>query len=87
MKVPLKGGGFRPNYSVNNQKAICTSSRINGPCEGLIYRWRRDRYPAPALSSFFVLLANQKAKPSLFESGTAIYINVGERLGLDVTEP
>jgi len=72
---------------VNNQKVICTSSRVNGPCEGLIYTLRRDQDPAPALSSFFVWLANQKARPSLFESSTAIYINVGERLGLDVSEP
>ena len=72
---------------VNNQKVICTSSRVNGPCEGLIYTLRRDQDPAPALSSFFVWLANQKARPSLFESSTAIYINVGERLGLDISEP
>ena len=72
---------------VNNQKAICTTSRVNGPCEGLIYTLRRDQDPAPALSSFFVWLANQKARPSLFESSTAVYINVGERLGLDITEP
>ena len=71
---------------VNNQKAICTSSRVNGPCEGLIYTLRRDQDPAPALSSFFVWLANQKARPSLFESNTAVYINVGERLGLDIAE-
>ena len=72
---------------VNNQKVICTSSRVNGPCEGLIYTLRHDQDPAPALSSFFVWLANQKARPSLFESSTAIYINVGERLGLDISEP
>ena len=72
---------------VNNQKAICTSSRVNGPCEGLIYTLRRDQDPAPALSSFFVWLANQKARPSLFESNTVLYINVGERLGLDIAEP
>jgi len=72
---------------VNNQKVICTSSRVNGPCEGLIYTLRRDQDPAPALSSFFVWLGNQKARPSLFESSTAIYINVGERLGLDISEP
>lgn len=72
---------------VNNQKAICTSSRVNGPCEGLIYTLRRDQDPAPALSSFFVWLGNQKARPSLFESSSAVYINVGERLGLDVSEP
>ena len=72
---------------VNNQKVICTSSRVNGPCEGLIYTLRRDQDPAPALSSFFVWLANQKARPSLFESSTAIYINVGERLGLEISEP
>ena len=72
---------------VNNQKVICTSSRVNGPCEGLIYTLRRDQDPAPALSSFFVWLANQKARPSLFESSTAIYINVRERLGLEISEP
>ena len=72
---------------VNNQKVICTSSRVNGPCEGLIYTLRRDQDPAPALSSFFVWLGNQKARPSLLESSTAIYINVGERLGLDISEP
>lgn len=72
---------------VNNQKAICTTSRVNGPCEGLIYTLRRDQDPAPALSSFFVWLANQKARPSLFESNTVLYINVGERLGLDIAEP
>ncbi|MBD1830888.1 trypsin-like peptidase domain-containing protein [Microcoleus vaginatus GB1-A2] len=72
---------------VNNQKAICTSSRVNGPCEGLIYTLRRDQDPAPALSSFFVWLTNQKARPSLFESSTVIYINVGERLGLEISEP
>lgn len=72
---------------VNNQKVICTSSRVNGPCEGVIYTLRRDQDPAPALSSFFVWLANQKARPSLFESSTAIYINVGERLGLEISEP
>ncbi len=71
---------------VNNQKAICTTSRVNGPCEGLIYTLRRDQDPAPALSSFFVWLANQKARPSLFESNTVLYINVGERLGLDIAE-
>jgi len=71
---------------VNNQKAICTSSRINGPCEGLIYTLRRDQDPAPALSSFFVWLANQKARPSLFESGAPIYINVGERLDVIIDE-
>ncbi len=72
---------------VNNQKAICTSSRINGPCEGLIYTLRRDQDPAPALSTFFVWLANQKARPSLFESGAPIYINLGERLDVDMAEP
>ncbi|MEG3862004.1 COP23 domain-containing protein [Microcoleus sp. herbarium12] len=72
---------------VNNQKAICTSSRINGPCEGLIYTLRRDQDPAPALSTFFVWLANQKARPSLFESGAPIYINLGERLDVDIAEP
>lgn len=65
---------------VNNQKAICTSSRVNGPCEGLIYTLRRDQDPIPALSSFFVWLANQKAQPSIFESGTIPYIDVKERL-------
>ncbi|TAF58658.1 MAG: peptidase S1 [Oscillatoriales cyanobacterium] len=72
---------------VNNQKAICTTSRINGPCEGLIYTLRRDQDPAPALSTFFVWLANQKARPSLFESGAPIYINLGERLDVDIAEP
>lgn len=72
---------------VNNQRAICTTSRINGPCEGLIYTLRPDRDPAPALSSFFVWLANHKARPSLFESNSAIYINVGERLGWELTDP
>ena len=72
---------------VNNQKAICTSSRVNGPCEGLIYTLRRDQDPIPALSNFFVWLASEKATPSLFESGKGIYINVGERLNLDVGEP
>ncbi|WP_293129174.1 COP23 domain-containing protein [Microcoleus sp. bin38.metabat.b11b12b14.051] len=71
---------------INNQKAICTSSRINGPCEGLIYTLRRDQDPAPALSTFFVWLANQKARPSIFESGAPIYINVGERVDVDVAE-
>jgi serine protease Do len=65
---------------VNNQKAICTTSRVNGPCEGLIYTLRRDQDPIPALSSFFVWLANQKALPSLSESGTIPYIDVRERL-------
>ncbi|MEG4114001.1 MULTISPECIES: COP23 domain-containing protein [unclassified Microcoleus] len=65
---------------VNNQKAICTTSRVNGPCEGLIYTLRRDQDPTPALSSFFVWLGNQKAVPSLSESGTALYIDVRERL-------
>jgi serine protease Do len=65
---------------VNNQKAICTTSRINGACEGLIYTLRRDQDPIPALNTFFVWLANQKAKPSLYESGTIPYINVQERL-------
>ncbi|MGB8686181.1 MAG: COP23 domain-containing protein [Microcoleus sp.] len=65
---------------VNNQKVICTTSRVNGPCEGLIYTLRRDRDPIPALSSFFVWLANQKALPSLSESGTIPYIDVRERL-------
>ncbi|MGL5063684.1 MAG: COP23 domain-containing protein [Microcoleus sp.] len=68
---------------VNNQKAICTTSRFNGPCEGLIYTLRRDQDPTPALSSFFVWLADRKARPSLFESNTAIYINIAERLGVD----
>lgn len=72
---------------VNNQRAICTSSRLNGPCEGLIYTLRRDQDPAPALNSFFVWLANQKARPSLFESNSATYINIGERLGLELNEP
>jgi serine protease Do len=65
---------------VNNQKAICTTSRVNGPCEGLIYTLRRDQDPVPALSSFFVWLANQKAKPSLYESGTIPYLDVRERV-------
>ena len=65
---------------VNNQKAICTTSRVNGPCEGLIYTLRRDQDPVPALSSFFVWLANQKAKPSLYESGTVPYFDVRERV-------
>jgi serine protease Do len=65
---------------VNNQKAICTTSRVNGPCEGLIYTLRRDQDPTPALSSFFVWLGNQKAVPSLSESGTVLYIDVRERL-------
>ena len=65
---------------VNNQRAICTTSRVNGPCEGLIYTLRRDQDPAPALSSFFVWLANQKARPSLFESNTIPYIDVRERV-------
>jgi len=65
---------------VNNQKAICTTSRVNGPCEGLIYTLRRDQDPIPALSSFFVWLANQKVLPSLSESGTIPYIDVRERL-------
>ena len=72
---------------VNNQKAICTSSRVNGPCEGLIYTLRRDQDPAPALSSFFVWLANQKARPSLFESSTIPYIDVRERVELTISEP
>ncbi len=72
---------------VNNQKAICTSSRVNGPCEGLIYTLRRDQDPAPALSSFFVWLANQKARPSLFESSTIPYIDVRERVELTIGEP
>ena len=72
---------------VNNQKAICTSSRVNGPCEGLIYTLRRDQDPAPALSSFFVWLANQKARPSLFESSTIPYIDVRERVELTINEP
>jgi hypothetical protein len=65
---------------VNNQKAICTTSRVNGPCEGLIYTLRRDQDPIPALSSFFVWLGNLKALPSLSESGTIPYIDVRERL-------
>lgn len=73
--------------TVNNQRAICTSSRVNGPCEGLIYTLRRDQDPAPALSSFFVWLADRKARPSLFESNSATYINIGERLGLEFSEP
>lgn len=72
---------------VNNQRAICTTSRVNGPCEGLIYTLRRDQDPAPALSSFFVWLANQKARPSLFESSTIPYIDVRERLESTISEP
>jgi serine protease Do len=44
------------------------------------YTLRRDQDPIPALNTFFVWLANQKAKPSLYESGTIPYINVQERL-------
>ncbi|MEY3869728.1 MAG: COP23 domain-containing protein [Microcoleaceae cyanobacterium] len=67
---------------VNHEKAICTTSRVNGPCEGLIYTLRRDQDPIPTLYRFFAWLNARSDLPSLNESGTLPYIDVRDRLGI-----
>ena len=67
---------------VNQERAICTTSRPNGPCEGLIYTLRRDQDPIPTLYRFFAWLNAKKTLPSLNESGTIPYIDVRDRLGI-----
>ncbi len=67
---------------VNQEKAICTTSRVNGPCEGLIYTLRRDQDPIPTLYRFFAWLNARSDLPSLNESGTLPYIDVREHLGI-----
>jgi serine protease Do len=67
---------------VNHEKAICTTSRVNGPCEGLIYTLRRDQDPIPTLYRFFAWLNARSDLPSLNESGSLPYIDVRDRLGI-----
>lgn len=67
---------------VNHEKAICTTSRENGPCEGLIYTLRKDQDPIPTLYRFFAWLNARRYLPSLNESGSIPYIDVRDRLGI-----
>lgn len=61
---------------MNRQRVICTASRVNGRCEGLIYTLKRRQDAVKTLNNLLAWREGQAATPSLNESGQIPYIDV-----------
>lgn len=72
---------------INRQPVICTASRVNGPCEGLIYTLKPDRDPVQTLNQFLAWRRGDAGVPSLYESTQVPYIDLTEKLGTETAEP
>lgn len=70
---------------MNAQSVVCTASRVNGPCEGLIYTLKPGQNAITTLNNLLAWREGQAGVPSLSESGSIPYIDVSDRLGDDTT--
>jgi Circadian oscillating protein COP23 len=68
---------------MNGQRVVCTASRLNGRCEGLIFTMKRGQDPIRTLNNLLAWREGQAGAPSLSESGSVPYIDVSGRLGDD----
>lgn len=68
---------------MNGQRVVCTASRFNGRCEGLIFTLKPREDGVRTLNNLLAWRDGQAGAPSLYESGTVPYIDVSDRLGQD----
>jgi hypothetical protein len=65
---------------MNRQPVVCTASRVNGRCEGLVFTLKRNQDAVRTLNNLLAWREGQAATPSLRESGEVPYIDVSARL-------
>jgi Circadian oscillating protein COP23 len=66
---------------MNGQRVICTASKVNGRCDGLIYTLKPGQDSVRTLYQFMGLREGQAGAPALSESGDMPYIDARPRLG------
>lgn len=66
---------------MNGQRVICTASKVNGRCDGLIYTLKPGQDSIRTLYQFMGLREGQAGASSLSESGDMPYIDARPRLG------
>lgn len=72
---------------MNRQRVICTASRVNGRCEGLIFTLKPGQDAIKTLNNFLAWREGQAGTPSMSESGEIPYIDVRERIEAEDTPP
>jgi hypothetical protein len=65
---------------MNRQPVVCTASRVNGRCEGLVFTLKPNQDAVRTLNNLLAWREGQAATPSLRESGEVPYIDVSARL-------
>ncbi|MGL5063681.1 MAG: COP23 domain-containing protein, partial [Microcoleus sp.] len=65
---------------MNGQNVICTSDRVNGVCQNLIYTLRPGQDPIASLYNLLAWRQGQVGMPSVDESNQIPYIDVREKL-------
>lgn len=66
---------------MNGQRVICTASKLNGRCDGLIYTLKPGQDSIRTLYQFMGLGEGQAGASTLSESGDMPYIDARPRLG------
>ena len=66
---------------MNGQRVICTASKVNGRCDGLIYTLKPGQDSIRTLYQFMGLREGQAGASTLSESGDMPYIDARPRLG------
>lgn len=66
---------------MNGQRVICTASKVNGRCDGLIYTLKPGQDSVRTLYQFMGLREGQAGASTLSESDAMPYIDARPRLG------
>ncbi|MEG4595380.1 COP23 domain-containing protein [Microcoleus sp. F8_C2] len=66
---------------MNGQRVICTASKVNGRCDGLVYTLKPGQDSVRTLYQFMGLREGQAGASTLSESGDMPYIDARPRLG------
>jgi len=66
---------------MNRERVICTASKVNGRCDGLIYTLKPGQDAVRTLYQFMGLREGQAGAPVLSESDSMPYIDARPRLG------
>lgn len=67
---------------INGQNVVCTASKINGACEGLLFTLKPGQDPLTTLYKLLDWQRDKASDPSLSESASA-YIDVSDRIEYD----
>lgn len=65
---------------MNRQRVVCTASKVDGLCEGLIFTLKPNQDAVQTLNNLLAWREGQAGISSLYESGSIPYIDVSERL-------